>query len=497
MILYEILITSTVLICGIFCLRKLSKGKISMRLRYALWLLVAVRLLVPASVGTSALSVMNLVPVVMRERAQTFFSEERNSWRMPADGGRDVASDGGTDGVFADGRHMGTELTDGQSGAENGVVMTAGNTASGENMPETAEGVGTDTARGNDSFAAAENSGLSLNGVLGMLWLLGFLAVGGYMVVSEYRFIRYLHKNRKAFPAEEIPAEFAGRFSRREMKVYRVKGLPGPCLAGRHIYIGEGVAVQQNLSHILAHEYCHALHGDGLWAFLRCALAAVYWFDPLVWAAAYAARQDSELACDEAAVKLLGESSRFDYGRTLLALLESAECRGKCPGMTFMTEGGERGVRERITALTEKKRTRGAVLAAVLLAVLSIPESVAGRVSIPISIGVGLFFIFIPLVSRKRAMSYKIDCFRETIINILGTGLMKRSVLTTDAVIRELDRHEPEKTLKKVIEKFLAAEGRRYPKYEEKCLMEQLLDGYRLKLSDLSLLQAVGNSEQP
>ena len=370
MILYEILITSTALICGIFCLRKLSKGKISMRLRYALWILVAVRLLVPASVGTSALSVMNLVPVVMRERAQTFFSEERNSWRMPADGGRDVASDGGTDGVYADGRHMGTELTDGQSGAENGVMMTAGNTASGENMPETAEGVGTDTARGNDSFAAAENSGLSLNGVLGMLWLLGFLAVGGYMVVSEYRFIRYLHKNRKAFPAEEIPAEFAGRFSRRGMKVYRVKGLPGPCLAGRHIYIGEGVAVQQNLSHILAHEYCHALHGDGLWAFLRCALAAVYWFDPLVWAAAYAARQDSELACDEAAVKLLGESSRFDYGRTLLALLESAECRGKCPGMTFMTEGGERGVRERITALTEKKRTRGAVLAAVLLAVV-------------------------------------------------------------------------------------------------------------------------------
>lgn len=70
-------------------------------------------------------------------------------------------------------------------------------------------------------------------------------------------------------------------------------------------------------------------------------------------------------------------------------------------------------------------------------------------------------------------------------------------MLTTDAVIRELDPwHEPEKTLKKVIEKFLAAEGRRYPKYEEKCLMEQLLDGYRLKLSDLSLPQAVGNSEQ-
>lgn len=369
MMFYETLITSTVLIIGIFCLRKLTMGKISMRLRYALWLLAAVRLLVPVSVGTSALSVMNLVPAAVRERTQTFFSEERDGWRMPADGGRDVASDGGTDGVFAGGRHTGTELADGQSGAENGVVMTAGKVVSGENMPETAEGVGTDTAKGNDSFAAAENGGLSLNGVLGMLWLLGFLAVGGYMVVSEYRFIRYLHKNRKAFPAKEIPAEFARRFSRRGMKVYQVKGLPGPCLAGRHIYIGEGVAVQQNLSHILAHEYCHALHGDRLWAFLRCALAAVYWFDPFVWAAAYAARQDSELACDEAAVKLLGEASRFDYGRTLLALLEGERCREKCPGMTFMTEGGERGVRERITALTEKSRTRGAVLVTVLAVV--------------------------------------------------------------------------------------------------------------------------------
>lgn len=370
MMFYETLITSTVLIIGIFCLRKLTMGKISMRLRYALWLLAAVRLLVPVSVGTSALSVMNLVPAAVLERTQMSFFGERDSWGMSAGSGRDVIPDGGSDGAFSEGRYTGAESGDGQSKAENGVVMSAGKTVSGENMPETAEGVGTDTAKGNDSFAAAENGGLSLNGVLGMLWLLGFLTVGGYMAVSEYRFIRYLHKNRREIPAEGIPAEFAGRFSRRRMKVYQVKGLPGPCLAGRHIYIGEGVAVQQNLSHILAHEYCHALHGDRLWAFLRCALAAVYWFDPFVWAAAYAARQDSELACDEAAVKLLGEASRFDYGRTLLALLEGERCREKCPGMTFMTEGGERGVRERITALTEKSRTRGAVLAAVLAAVV-------------------------------------------------------------------------------------------------------------------------------
>lgn len=59
---FEILVTSSTLILGIFCLRKLTMGKISMRLRYGLWLLVAARLVVPLSLGTSPVSVMNLFP---------------------------------------------------------------------------------------------------------------------------------------------------------------------------------------------------------------------------------------------------------------------------------------------------------------------------------------------------------------------------------------------------------------------------------------------------
>ena len=66
--LFEMLFTSTILIIAIFCLRKMTLGKISMRLRYGLWLLVAVRLLVPLSAGTSAFSVMNLLPETISEQ---------------------------------------------------------------------------------------------------------------------------------------------------------------------------------------------------------------------------------------------------------------------------------------------------------------------------------------------------------------------------------------------------------------------------------------------
>ncbi|MDE5716917.1 MAG: hypothetical protein K2I53_04745, partial [Lachnospiraceae bacterium] len=84
----ETLVTSTVLIIGIFCLRKLTFGKISMRLRYGLWLLVAVRLLVPLSVGTSAFSVMNLLPGTFSENAGTPTFEGENGGNLSADAGR-------------------------------------------------------------------------------------------------------------------------------------------------------------------------------------------------------------------------------------------------------------------------------------------------------------------------------------------------------------------------------------------------------------------------
>lgn len=366
----ELLITSTVLILGIFCLRKLTVGKISMRLRYALWLPVALRLLVPVSVGTSTFSVMNLLPEVVRDNVTVLSFGEENGRRLSLGGGQDSAFVGDPGDTFFEERDPGAEAADGQSKVDNGIISTA---AFGENAPKKQTAVGTDAAQGKEGAAGLRVGGFFVTGILGVLWLLGFLAVGGYMIISERRFIGYLHKNRKAFPAEEVPEEFAKRFSRRGMQLYQVKGLPGPCLAGRHVYIGEGTAIQeQRLTHVLAHEYCHARHGDGFWAFLRCLLAAVYWFDPFVWAAAYAARQDSELACDEAAIALLGESSRFDYGRTLLSLLENVGGSERCPGMTFMTEGSERDVRGRITALARKSRTKKPVLAAVLVAAVLI-----------------------------------------------------------------------------------------------------------------------------
>ena len=55
-------IGASLLIGVMLILRYFSRGKISHRLQYALWLVVLVRLLLPISLGESSISVMNAVP---------------------------------------------------------------------------------------------------------------------------------------------------------------------------------------------------------------------------------------------------------------------------------------------------------------------------------------------------------------------------------------------------------------------------------------------------
>ena len=127
------------------------------------------------------------------------------------------------------------------------------------------------------------------------------------------------------------------------------------------------------------------------------------------------------------------------------------------------------------------------VLAGVLLALISIPESVWGRITISVSIGIGLIFIFVPFIARKRALTYDKDCFRHAIVrNPQGKGLMKRSVLTTDALNSRISAPRAEESfVGSCTKKFAQTQNRKISKYEEICLIKQLLDGYNLKISDL------------
>ena len=127
----------------------------------------------------------------------------------------------------------------------------------------------------------------------------------------------------------------------------------------------------------------------------------------------------------------------------------------------------------------------GFILAGVLLALLDIPNSLLGRTVVPCSLGIGTFFLVMPFIGRKKAFSYNKDCFEETLISILGVGLLKRCCECTEDLIRRLSSHESKEVLVKVVEKFLESKKNKLTKAEELSLLHQLLGGFGMTLADL------------
>ena len=315
------IVSSSVLILVVIALRYVLRGKLSLRMQYALWLLVLVRLLVPVSFGASDLSVMNAVP----ERAPTV---QQGIYRQDIVGEwNDAPANAGTVGVPA------------QSMSEAAPPNLVQNVTTATVTAPTVEK--TDWAR-----------------IAKTVWLAGAAALGLVFLAVNLRFGKKLRRSRER--VEETDAC---------LPVYESGETDTPCLFGvakPSIYVTPDTRTEaETLRYALAHEQTHYRHGDNLWAVLRGVCLALHWYNPLVWWAAELSRRDAELACDEATIRRIGESERAAYGRTLIRMT----CE-KRPALlvtaTMMTDSGK-GLKERISLLVKKPKTAAYTAVAVLL----------------------------------------------------------------------------------------------------------------------------------
>lgn len=345
----EIIAGVTILIPVIMILRCVTRGKISMRLRYGLWLLVVLRLMVPVSIGNSALSVMNLT-----EGMRIYADGASETERAGADGSAlnmtDFEKTGTVDVAVMTDKAVDSENASEADESDIGV-MNAGSDVIAKSADDLSDGQ-VDTESVQYVYTKLSELGTiaaSLRYVCLAVWIVGIIVVGSYMLMSQIRFIMYLRRAREVIDSDKLPEQWMERLMKRGMQCYLVAGLPCPCMMGHSIYIDPQLLTErEKLVHVLAHEYAHALQGDTLWAAMRSVLCAVYWFHPLVWAAAYEAKQDSELACDERAIRLLGEQERFAYGRTLLDMVFDGHRQMGYAGVVLMMNGSGKRVRERV-----------------------------------------------------------------------------------------------------------------------------------------------------
>lgn len=319
-----ILITSSLLIVLIAALRPLLRGRIDPRLQYALWLTVALRLLIPVNLFTSAYSALALL---QRADRGTELVETIGQAHIPAQ-----SYDSARAQVVEEYRRQGvsdSQLTPGDLMA---IDTQARELMKGPTLAELAAKCARPVWLGGAALMA--------------LW---FTAVN-------------LKLRRRLRGAEWIEADCP-------LPVYVSDALPSPCLVGTvrpKIYVTPAALESPGrLRHVLAHELAHYRHKDHWWALVRCACLCLYWFHPLVWWAAALSRQDCELACDEGAIRALGEGERIPYGRTLVGMIAA----GRTPLLQTATtmSGGKRRVKERVTLIARKPKT---VIALALAAAL-------------------------------------------------------------------------------------------------------------------------------
>ena len=323
----EWFVSSAVLAALLIGAHYLLRGRISARLQYTLWLVLLVRLLLPLSIGKTAVSVANLLPeaepaTVMQTEPAAVPPAQAASTPEPAAPAAPVQ-------------------TPAQPVQRPASMPAQTETSSAE--PE----------------KSAQKPAVSVRKILIFVWASGAALLGLWFLFCNLRYGRQLRAGvlRAIAPKEGRPAV---RLTRTALS---------PCLFGLFppaIYVTMDCAQDEQLLHHCAeHEYTHYLHRDHIWAVLRGVCLALHWFNPLVWWAAALSRTDAELFCDEDTVRRLGEDARADYGRSLIRMT----CRGRVDPLSAATTMSGRGgqLRTRIISITKHPKTAIPVLILVLL----------------------------------------------------------------------------------------------------------------------------------
>ena len=302
------IVSSSVLILIVIGMRHFLKGKTSAKLKYALWLLVAVRLLVPMSFGNSVLSIENITNQIFPKTEDALVQDIAQE-NMSADEAIEEV-------IYHD------------QAANTGVPGTDVNEET-TYVPTKAE--------------------MSETNVWYWIWIIGVGCTTGLFVVTNIIFQRKVTKSRKT-----VYVNWCKR------PVYISDEVEIPCLVGTFspvIYITNEVAENGCvLRHTVMHECMHYKQGDSLWALVRCACLALHWYNPLVWWAAILSKKDAEFSCDEATIKALGEDERKEYGKTLIQL-SNKEKYNVFLTATTMTSG-KKSIKERIVLIAKKPKAK-------------------------------------------------------------------------------------------------------------------------------------------
>lgn len=184
--------------------------------------------------------------------------------------------------------------------------------------------------------------------IISTVWLIGVAMMLVYCIIS-YALLR--RKVRVSVPAHK--------------NIRICDSIDSPFILGiirPTIYIPSNMTDSQHSS-VIAHEQMHIQHGDHLWKVLGFIILSVYWWNPLIWVAYVLFCRDIELICDEAVVKKMESADRVAYSEALLSFNMPKRIISACP-LAFGEVGVKARIK---SVLNYKKPGLWIIIAAILI----------------------------------------------------------------------------------------------------------------------------------
>lgn len=339
------IITSSIVIIFVLLIGKIFETRISACLKYSLWLLAVMKLLLPLPGFESEFHVLNFIE---------FFTEtenDRQDWIIGQNSELSVTE---------------TNMTKNSNGIETDKSTAEIFT---EDIPTEENNIYLETNVNTEEVQQGKENKIKQGQMfMKAVYLAGVIVCLGAFLISNIRFYINFKNKRKYLKT------YKGK-----IQVYKIEDYYGACLYGGFlpvIIVGDNKNLTIEQQHmIMLHEYVHYTHGDHIWSMVRCLCVAFYWFHPLVWLAASVSRKDGELACDEGTIRRIGKKQRIAYGQTLLEIAAKLSKKNDIMSAVFLNSttatGGKEEMKKRISMIAKgrKKSSTALILTIVLSAV--------------------------------------------------------------------------------------------------------------------------------
>lgn len=334
--------------------------------RYCLWLVLALRLLIPVNMGWFQVE-------GVLEWEDTFYSEKEEE---PSDVTGNAAA-----------VQKGKIAQNGQQKklADNGKTFTEQTTAFDSTSTESESKAGTKVP-----ISLNEESDGKVNimdkcqnwyyghkntfwNVLFIVWFTGLLIMAGYEVLRYQSVYKSVRRWIRSVPKEyilELDRVKKEMHIYKDIPVYQCSKVCSPMIVGLRkptIILPEKSYKKDSLYFIYKHELTHFCHRDLYYKCIQTITKCVYWFHPMVYKMYQQAAFDVELLCDERVTK--NESREFCRAYSFVLLDTLTEQNTKpFPLSTCFMNGGKKQMKERfLRIMSEKKAKYGIAFFGVLI----------------------------------------------------------------------------------------------------------------------------------